>query len=662
MTSTRVYAAALLALAQVCSSACAAAPAAAAKPKRPSAAAPNIQPGPPDTRSRRAAAAGLTLDDAHLGVESPELSLLREAEAQMFLPTPDPSDFKEPANAPLQLPREVPLATMPIALWGAALKPTDLGARVDARTLKYLEFFKSDPRGRQVMTYWLRRRGKWQTHVEQVLAKRKLPLDLQWVALIESGLDPVVRSPAGAAGMWQFMPETCRAYGLGYTRWLDQRLDPFAQTDAAAMMLGDLYTRFGSWELALAGYNYGYGGVMQSVRHFNTTDFSELVKYESALPWETTLYVPKIMAAAIVGRNLDVFGYTSVAPEPSIAIERVTVPSGVALSLLAAQSSLSASELEHLNAQLRAKRTPPGDPSIVYVPKGKAREVERVVATLKGADPNDLFTVRFGDTLASVAESVHGTPKQISQLNDLKSDELLRHGTVLFVPRRAPAVAGTPAAAKDKIAMVVPREMHTPAGRTRVFYTLVGGDMLPDVANAFGVTVSDLEAWNAITATARLHEGMTLQVFPEIARDLKQVRYLADEDAVVVRPGTEEFFALFETKGRTRKVVVAKAGDTLAKVALREKVNVVLLERINRKGRTEVLETGKPVVLYALPPAGPAPKTPVKPSAKTEPKPDVTSTTATPSLAAPSAAPTSAHKAPAEAPAPTKDTELPPLP
>ena len=658
--NTRAYAAALLALAQVCTAACAASPvlaASASKGRTHVAPVPNFAPGPPDMRSRRAAAAGLTLDDAKLGVESPELSLLREAEAQMFLPALDASNVKEPNSAPLHLPREVPLASMPIALWGASLNPTDLGARVDARTLKYLEFFKSDPRGRQVMTYWLRRRGKWQAHVESVLVKRRLPRDLQWVALIESGLDPVVRSPAGAAGMWQFMPETCRAYGLGFTRWLDQRLDPFAQTDAAAMMLGDLYTRFGSWELALAGYNYGYGGVMQSVRHFNTTDFSELVKYESALPWETTLYVPKIMAAAIVGRNLEAFGYANVASEPAIEIERVIVPSGVALSLLAAQSSLPAAELEHLNAQLRAKRTPPGDPSVVYVPKGKGVVVERVVATLRGADPSDLFTVRFGDTLASVAESVHGTPKQVAQLNDLKSDELLRPGTVLFVPHRTAAMAPL---TKDKVAVVVPRDVHIPAGRARAFYTVVGGDVLPDVAVAFGVTVSDLESWNAVTATVRLHEGMTLQVFPEVGRDLRQVRYLADEDAVIVRPGTEEFFALFETKGRTRKVVNAKAGDTLAKVALREKVNVVLLERINRKGRTEQLEAGKPVVLYALPPAGPPLKLPAKPGAKAGPKSASTSTVTT--SPAPIAAPASTHTAPAEVPAPTKDTELPALP
>lgn len=650
MMRRRACVAALLALTQASTQACAAGVA----KKKPAVAAPNIPPGPPDARARRAIAGGLTADDLHLGVESPELASLREAEAQMFLPAAREADVREPTTAPLRLPREVSAnsaSNAPLALWGAALKPSDLPAKVDARVIKYLEFFKSDPRGRAVMSYWLRRRGRYRAHIEAALARRHMPLDLQWLALIESGQDPAARSPVGAAGLWQFMPDTCRAYGLGYTRWIDQRLDPFAQTDAAVMMLSDLYTRFGSWELAMASYNYGYGGVMSSVKHFNTTDFSQLTQYESALPWETTLYVPKIVAAAIVARNLEVFGFHKIDSEPAVEVEKVSVPSGVTLSLLASQSSINGRELELLNAHLRAKRTPPGDPTLVYVPKGKAPAVERVVATLKGADPTELYSVRFGETLASVAESTRATTKQIAQLNDLKSDELLRPGTLLFIPKRT---ATTLPVAHDKVAVVVPREVLTPAGRTRAFYTVIGGDALPDIAAAFGVSVSDLVTWNALDASARLHEGMTLQVFPETNRDLRQVRYIADEDAVVVRPGTEEFFALYETKGRTRKVVPAKAGDTLAKVAVRERVNVVLLERINRKGRTETLETGKPIVIYVPPPAGAPPKLPAtkagaKPdAAKAGTKVETTTTTTTTTSTT--------------APVPSKDTELPPLP
>jgi len=111
------------------------------------------------------------------------------------------------------------------------------------------------------------------------------------------------------------MPETARLYGLGVDRWADERLNVQAETDAAAEFMSDLYRRFGSWELAIASYNMGYAGMMSLVRRYNTNDYWALSRFEGALPWETTLYVPKLVAVAIVGRNLATFGYADDSPE-----------------------------------------------------------------------------------------------------------------------------------------------------------------------------------------------------------------------------------------------------------------------------------------------------------------------------------------------------------
>ena len=91
--------------------------------------------------------------------------------------------------------------------------------------------------------------------------------------MIESGHNPTVVSPAGAAGLWQFMPDAGRTYGLTVDRWVDERLDPERSTQAASRYLSDLYRRFGSWELAIASYNMGYGGLARSIRKFNSNDF-----------------------------------------------------------------------------------------------------------------------------------------------------------------------------------------------------------------------------------------------------------------------------------------------------------------------------------------------------------------------------------------------------
>ena len=121
--------------------------------------------------------------------------------------------------------------------------------------------------------------------------------------MIESGFDVGGRSRVGAMGIWQFMPRSAQVYGLEVSRWLDERRDPVRSTAAAAKYLKDLHVRFGAWDLAFAAYNAGYGLVLTSIKRYNTNDFWALRHHESGLPWETTLYVPKILAAAVVGHG-----------------------------------------------------------------------------------------------------------------------------------------------------------------------------------------------------------------------------------------------------------------------------------------------------------------------------------------------------------------------
>ena len=131
------------------------------------------------------------------------------------------------------------------------------------------------------------------------------------------------------------MPGAARAYGLEVSYWIDGRRDPERAADAAARYLKDLYVRFGSWPLAFAAYNAGYGAVLRSITNYNTNDYWELVKHESGLPWESSLYVPKILAAAIVGRNQAAFGFADVTPDPPFAFDEVEVPAGTTLATVA---------------------------------------------------------------------------------------------------------------------------------------------------------------------------------------------------------------------------------------------------------------------------------------------------------------------------------------
>ena len=188
------------------------------------------------------------------------------------------------------------------------LQLPDLRVSVTRRTLKYVKFFTRTDRGRGLFETWLKRSGRYQELVTTELRDRRLPEDLIWVAMIESGFDPRARSPAGAVGLWQFMPTTGEVYGLAQNRFLDQRKNPRLATQAAAHHLRDLYMRFGSWDLALAAYNMGYEQLLDAIDKYGTADFNELAR-QQAIPDETANYVPKIAAAAIVANNLEHFGF-----------------------------------------------------------------------------------------------------------------------------------------------------------------------------------------------------------------------------------------------------------------------------------------------------------------------------------------------------------------
>ena len=131
---------------------------------------------------------------------------------------------------------------------------------------------------RQVVDKWFGRAGRYLEMIRDTLRDRGLPEDLAFVAMIESGFNPVAVSRAGAKGLWQFMAGTARRYGLRVDQWVDERFDPEKSTLAAASYLGDLYAQFGSWSLAQAAYNAGERTVERAIRVVGSTDFWALAR------------------------------------------------------------------------------------------------------------------------------------------------------------------------------------------------------------------------------------------------------------------------------------------------------------------------------------------------------------------------------------------------
>ena len=590
-------------------------------PTKPNATLPPGSLRPTDDRvTRRQIAGGPTNDDLRNGKEDPELKKVREAERVLF-PEPLPGmiagwswDLPRPGGRgpevsssglppdPAGRPTLEPSAKDSEWLGGLALP--NLPLRYDERVVKYLRFYRDSSSGRAVARVWAKKSGRYRAALQAELAKAGLPTDLVWLSLIESSHNPTIVSPAGAAGLWQFMPDTARTYGLAVDRWVDERLDPERSTEAATRFLADLYRRFGSWDLAMAAYNMGHGGLVRAIKKFNTNDFWELGRHEAGIPWETSLYVPKILATAIAMNNKKSFGLDDVAPDPPESFDTVRVGPGVALEAVARAAGVEPAVVERLNPAFLAGRTPPVAPGrvspnyTVRLPKASPAAGRNLGAIERSRDELAPFVVRQGDTPASIARVTRSSEAVIRSENRIGAQEVLAAGTVVLVPKGAPApVAASPA--PDDV-VVVTRDVAAPADAVRLFYPVVTGDTLSSVASSFGVSRSELVAWNAIDDAARLQEGMVLQVFPRSSRSLAGIRTLREADVRVLVAGSPQFIDHFEgLNGKRRVVVTVKDGETLASIGRRFDTSIGWMERINRRSRSDRLTAGESVIVYA---------------------------------------------------------------
>jgi membrane-bound lytic murein transglycosylase D len=493
------------------------------------------------------------------------------------------------------------VALRPPEPWMKALTRPALPVKWTRRLVEYLEYFKSDDKGRLLMRGWLRRAGRWEGTIKTILREHEVPEDLVFVALAESGFNPAVRSPVGAAGLWQFMEATGSVYGLERSYWVDDRHDPVKSTHAAALFFKDLKTRFGSWELALAAYNAGYGLVMTAIERGNTNDFWTLAELESGLPFATINYVPKIVAASFVGRNRDAFGFgpTELQPDAPLAWVEVRVPRSTRLSRVASLIDADPDLVAELNAQLVRGRTPPGRGSWpVRIPRDKKEAFEREFGKLEAdRDEETTVRVRHGERLADIAAR-HGLSESgLRRLNGVRDAAEVSGGVLLVVPRSpgaAPVVPRPPA-----LAAVPP--VGVPADRRRVYFETTRATLPSDLVRAFGVTFSQIVEWNGLDPDARLQAGQVLQVL--VAADFDPVRAgvrtLDDDEVVpVIRGSLAHLETNLERRGLVRRGYRARKGDTLRKVARKFELTDGDLARINGFSRGHDPQPGEIIVVY----------------------------------------------------------------
>jgi len=383
------------------------------------------------------------------------------------------------------------------------------------RVKYYLDYFTG--RAHDRFQIWLQRMGRFESYAREQFASRKLPGDFVYLALIESGFSPEAVSKASAVGMWQFMVATGRGYGLRVDSWLDERRDPIKSTDAAAHHLDDLTQRFGSHYLAAAAYNAGAGRVERGLGHVTQVAGSEDDSTSSGssgdnaffsladtrmIRDETKNYVPQLIAAAILAKEPNKYGFDAPSDVTPFSRDSVIVEGGTGLDLIARLADTSLEAIRDLNPHLLRMITPPGEMYPVRVPMGSVEKITMAYFALPADERHAIEThqVKAGETVTSLAKRYSISADLIRSANRAARGKSLPPGTVLYLP-----VSTTIAAAY----LHEPDPPRTTRTTVRTI-TVRPGESVAAVARRAGVSVASLRSDNGLAAKASVHAGQKL--------------------------------------------------------------------------------------------------------------------------------------------------------
>jgi membrane-bound lytic murein transglycosylase D len=363
---------------------------------------------------------------------------------------------------------------------------------------------------------YLVRSGAWMPYLKARLREANLPEDMAYLALIESGFSTQAVSHAGAVGPWQFMPYTGREYGLRIDRWVDERRNYEKATQAAIAYLTDLHAMLGSWYLAAAGYNGGQGRVGRSMMRDNTINFWELTGIHD----ETKNYVPKLIAATLIAKEPERYGFYAIPYLEPVEWETVTVPTSSDLSVIAAAAEVPVETVRALNPHLLRGRTPPGELNFpVHIPAGRVQIFTENYYRMAPAERIDIpaeHLVRSGETVIGISTAYGVDSRELMRINDLEDSSDLEDGMVLRIPGGAePGELAAGSAATAQPPASVTGSTLTPAPEvdpaTPRVHRVRRGETLVGIARSYGVTLADLLRENGLRGD-RLLVGQTLRI------------------------------------------------------------------------------------------------------------------------------------------------------
>ncbi len=413
---------------------------------------------------------------------------------------------------------------------------------------------------------YLERSGKYIPLMSEIIAEYGIPADIVYLPIIESGFNCKAYSWARASGPWQFIASTGRMYDLNRNWWYDERRDFVKSTHAAARFLKHLYEKFGDWELALAAYNGGPGRVSRTIKKQKTRNF-----WDMDLRKQTEDYVPFYMAATIIAKNPELYGFHIHYDDP-VVYDEVVIDKCLDLKTVAKATGSTLSEVQELNPELLRGVTPPKKQKYnLRIPKGTQDKFVKNLPDLKS--PQETSWVRHkinrGETVSSIASKYGVSQYAIFEANNLSRRSKIYAGKSIIVP--VPLDGGSSSPSKKS------KQRYVTGDNT---YAVQKGDNLWEISRSFKTTPEKLRNLNYLGNSSRIYVGQVLKL-PGSNNPQKETAR-KDYDR--------------EPAGKTQKYLVKK-GDTLWDIARLYGTTTATLRRLNGLKRSSRIYVGQKLLV-----------------------------------------------------------------
>lgn len=442
----------------------------------------------------------------------------------------------------------------------------------------YIKLFQG--RLRNQFTVWLEKSGQYVPMMHAELAKAGLPLDLAYIAMIESGYDQKAYSTAQAAGLWQFMPGTGKDYNLQIGSYVDERRNALKSTKAAVKYLGDLYDIFGDWHLVVAAYNAGSGKVLNGLEQYDVDNFWDLADMPY-LRSETKEYVPKLIASILIAKHPEQYGFDSIQYQEPFECDTITVGPGLSLSAVAAISNSDVKTIKSLNKELKKDTTPLNIAEYhVNIPRGTLSLAQTNLPRLRPVVTTKYKThiVKKNESIATISKKYHINRSTLLKANNVRTKRLAK-GKRLRIPYSTVTYQLLPKGSSAKLVA---------SNNNLILHTIKKGETISKIAGKYGVTPELIVAWNELSSVHKIHQGQQLSLYID-QNSATTTDPIPDVPSHVVEHDGKKYPVLVSSKKRQPTAenhstmwYLVRSGDSLWTISKKFNISPTQLKKINK--------------------------------------------------------------------------------